>query len=328
MNWLAWILGGLVVVGGGYAIAAAASAPSTSSSSGATWKRASVINPGDSVRCTMDFATLGQVVQSMPQLVPTTATSVADGLSQAWQALLASVHNTLTGNSTAPIQSWAPGQALPTDWPSDDTAASTGYHAAFTYTGAAPLVVSTLPILVTVWTLSGSTTATTSFPVQAQGTATAPPFQSMPINTGVLQTLQAGGALQPVGGSSGASSSQAPPVTTPVAPNPASGPTYITLSLAPGTQMIAVPNGDGFTIAAPSGSTILSIKYYLHDGHIGPNGVRGVTSHTVTPNAQSYSFDPGTFEIGTSAAPTSFEVTWGQGNSLTTQNTVAMVVSA
>lgn len=165
MNWIPWlILGGVALVGTAIAVSKSSTPSATPSASGGGWNRATTINPADHVRITMDPSTFATVVQSMPQLMPTQQMpSPAVAMKMAWQSLLSQVHATLTANSSAAIQAWAPGDALPTDWPTDDAHASDGYHAQFDYIGPVPLPVSTLPMLVTVWTMPGVSTIPAPF---------------------------------------------------------------------------------------------------------------------------------------------------------------------
>ncbi|HZU81910.1 MAG TPA: hypothetical protein VE987_03290 [Polyangiaceae bacterium] len=112
------------------------------------WTRATgTINPGDAVRISLDATSFATILQSIPNLGAGKA---------AWIALLQQVGQTLTGtNPPSQIQAWAPGDALPTDWPADDTMAAQEYHAQFTYLGAVPLAVGTLPLPAMVWVKPG-----------------------------------------------------------------------------------------------------------------------------------------------------------------------------
>jgi hypothetical protein len=132
------------------------------------FKLANQINPGDLVRVTMTAATFDTIVQSLGAAVQQvtgtqgSATGVAGagaaaaaavGLTPgaAWVALLRQlpVWNVLQPGS---LQTWAPGDTLPADWPPDDVDAQSNYHAQFRYEGTVPLTVKMLPLPLSVWT--------------------------------------------------------------------------------------------------------------------------------------------------------------------------------
>lgn len=110
---------------------------------GVAWVTATQLNPGDTVRISLPVAAFDQFAQSIAGL--------GTGI-QGWTNLLAFVGAKLTGASGATITAWAPGDALPTDWPSDDPDSATEYHAQFAYTGAQSVLVSALPLPVHAWT--------------------------------------------------------------------------------------------------------------------------------------------------------------------------------
>jgi hypothetical protein len=120
---------------------------------GTAWIRASQINPGDHVRVSVASGDLGVIAAGLGiAWPPADPTAAATALS----AVLANpaVHTVLApagDNFTA----WIPGQGLPGDWPADDVNAATEYHVEFSYAGAAPVLVSSLPIPAQVWAAKG-----------------------------------------------------------------------------------------------------------------------------------------------------------------------------
>jgi hypothetical protein len=292
MNWIPWLILGALGVGGvAYAASQAAATPTSTVNAG-PWKHATTINPGDHVRITMDPTTFATVVQSMPQLMPSQQMpSQAAGLKMAWQNLLAQVHATLTANSQNAIQAWGPGDALPTDWPVDDAHQADGYHAQFDYIGTVPLPVSTLPIIVQVWTMPGNNLIA-SFPIT---TVTPGGFQGVTAPQGGMtppQQVQPGNV----------------PVT-PVTPTPSTPSGAVTsnvaVNLQPGDMTVTVPAGQGLTLNAPANAVILGAQ---HPGR-----------HGLTIKQSTYTFAPGSFSQGTSASPADglMVVTWGYGSSVT-----------
>lgn len=109
------------------------------------WTLADTVNPGDQVRISMTQDSYNVVTQSIGH-------AALPG--QGWASLLS---NPIVASVLAPfggVQTWNPGDALPADWPSDDSGAQEEYHAQFTYGGSSPLPVSKMPIPVKLWTLS------------------------------------------------------------------------------------------------------------------------------------------------------------------------------
>lgn len=138
------VLGTLAAVGIGVAIAKGSSTtttPATPATPGVppqgstVWVRATMIQPGQEVRIALSPAALaaaGGLVAGVTNDLP------------GFEALLASptVQQFL---QAATIQAWAPGDPnLPKDWPPDDTASASEFHAQFTYGGSATLYLSTL----------------------------------------------------------------------------------------------------------------------------------------------------------------------------------------
>jgi hypothetical protein len=248
MDWLLWLLLGGVVVGTGVALtssaqqqAAAAGTPgatpgATPAAGGGFWELATGINPGDNVRMTMNPTVFAQMIASFP----------AYGTGKpAWIDLLSAMHWGLTGNGTQPIQAWGPGDALPTDWPTGDLFAATGYHAQYQYAGAQPVDVSSLPLTVVVWTKPGKLAGIAPTPVQAAG-ATAGQKVRAPVQTKF-------------------------PIVPAPKPNPAPKPAPkagtgaaavgVVVVLSPGvTTAITVPAASPLTVKAPAGATIGQIS--------------------------------------------------------------------
>jgi len=159
------LVGGLVVVVGGVVVVKAAK-PATTTTKAATltpasttptrtltaatsvWVSTTQINPGDNVRITVAPADLQTIATSLG-LSTTGQTAMA-----IWTSVLANptVQAALNAQN---IQAWAPGQTLPSDWPSGDAHASDGYHAQFTYQGSSALALSTSPVPMTAWVQKG-----------------------------------------------------------------------------------------------------------------------------------------------------------------------------
>lgn len=114
-----------------------------------TWTAATTVNPGDHVRVSMASSDLQTVMTS---LGVAGAPSVA-----AWTQVLG--NPTIQAVLAAPTMSiWGPDAngamqptPLPADWPADDTAAASEFHADFVYGGTAALSVSSLPVPLTAW---------------------------------------------------------------------------------------------------------------------------------------------------------------------------------
>jgi hypothetical protein len=183
---------------------------------GMTWTPATTINPGDHVR--------GTVTAAAFQTYAASITNLGTGLA-GWSSLLAMPQ--VAGVMQSPcVLAWAPGQALPTDWPAADASAATEYHVEFTYGGTTPRLVSAFPVPLTAWVGS----------VAATGAAT---------RVGIIG--RASPRLGPVAASSG---QPAPPAGykpgPPTAPLQTTGPTvHLTSS---GTQMVATSGVIGATI--------------------------------------------------------------------------------
>jgi hypothetical protein len=103
-------------------------------------------DPGDDVRMTLPATAFDTIAASIPGL----GTGIAG-----WTKLLSQLGSNLTGVATPSVLAWAPGDALPADWPNDDINRAAEYHAEFTYGGTLPILVSRLPIPVQVWTKKG-----------------------------------------------------------------------------------------------------------------------------------------------------------------------------
>lgn len=88
----------------------------------ASWQRASVINPGDHVRASLEPAAF--------QTIALALNMSAD--KAGWIAFLA-LPPVADAMASANVLAWGPGDPLPTDWPSDDTAAATEFHVDFVY---------------------------------------------------------------------------------------------------------------------------------------------------------------------------------------------------
>jgi len=110
----------------------------------ATWTRAStgtVINPGDGVRVSVASGDFAQLASSLN--LPLSAAG--------FQQFLALSKTLGATNATA----WAPGDALPGDWPGDDPQPASEYHAQFVFNGPAPITVQAWSITPIIWTKSG-----------------------------------------------------------------------------------------------------------------------------------------------------------------------------
>ena len=75
---------------------------------------------------------------------------------------------------TSNICAWAPGQALPLDWPADDNDAGSEYHADFVYQGTATLAASSFPFPASMWAATPPTTAAATPPASTTATVTTP----------------------------------------------------------------------------------------------------------------------------------------------------------
>jgi hypothetical protein len=112
----------------------------------AGWIPAATINPGDDVRITLPASSFNVIASAIPGL----GTGITG-----WTKLLSQLGSNLTGVATPSIVAWAPGDALPADWPNDDINRAAEYHAEFTYGGPGPVLVTALPIPVQVWVKKG-----------------------------------------------------------------------------------------------------------------------------------------------------------------------------
>jgi len=139
-------------VGVGVAIAKSSSAASTPAAAGTTpatsgkvWVSVTQLSPGDHVRASLSQADF----QTLASSLGVSGTDV-----NAWSSVLAfpTVQSALVASA---MTAWAPGQALPADWPADDPTKAAGYHVEFTYGGTAPVMVSALPLPVKVWVARG-----------------------------------------------------------------------------------------------------------------------------------------------------------------------------
>lgn len=141
-------------------------APPATGGGGLLWVRATTINPNDRVRVSVAASDLQTLAQSLGVAVP--AASDWAGMGALWQQVLASSQLQSVIEATGGVQAWWPSpptqtntsgmapSALPTDWPTDDPAESSEYHAQFTYGGAAPVTVASLPIPVLAWVAKGT----------------------------------------------------------------------------------------------------------------------------------------------------------------------------
>jgi hypothetical protein len=133
-------------------------APSSSPQSSA-WTRTTTINPGDVVRVSMTQQDLDTVVALIPG-----ATADLAGFQTLISAPATLAALGLLGGHLVAAQVWGPGQALPSDWPPDDTQAALEYHAQFNYPGAGPVNVGIFPIPLQFWTMPGLGIVQSSIP--------------------------------------------------------------------------------------------------------------------------------------------------------------------
>jgi len=152
-----------VVVGAGLVIGGVALASSKKNSKGGTtpapsggWTRTKVIHPFDRVRASVTAQDLSTVAQAMG--VPVNAAG--------FEQILKSPEVT-AAFQTSSISHWAPGDALPSDWPKDDSSAAKEFHVEFVYGGSIDLDASKLPIPAIVWTKKGTAPAPSTTPTAA-----------------------------------------------------------------------------------------------------------------------------------------------------------------
>jgi hypothetical protein len=99
------------------------------------WQRATTINPGDPVRIAVavaDMAAIGKILGPNASAVLSTFFDL---------------------QAATDLLNYAQGDALPDDWPADDTHRGAEVHSAFTYNGPGPIQVAWLGIPIQVWTL-------------------------------------------------------------------------------------------------------------------------------------------------------------------------------
>jgi hypothetical protein len=113
---------------------------------GARWVATTTVTPAARVRVSLAAADLGTFTAAMG-LTPDFA---------GWQNLLASapvqqVFNAKVMSAWGPVGGVMQPGPLPADWPVDDLAAATEYHAEFVYGGTAALSTTSLPVPVSVW---------------------------------------------------------------------------------------------------------------------------------------------------------------------------------
>lgn len=129
--------------------AASGGANPTPASSALVCSVATTVNPHDHVRVSFtqaQWATIATAAGVTPDIagLETFLTSAA-----AQQAL-----------GTTQISAWSPGNALPADWPTTDTAAATEYHVDFIYGGTTAFQASAFPITgAQIWTCKNPSTA-------------------------------------------------------------------------------------------------------------------------------------------------------------------------
>jgi hypothetical protein len=138
---------GIITVGGvaAYAISSSSSTPATSTTPAnpaptpaatpTVCARATTINPHDHVRVSFTQAQWATIAQQAG------VTSDISGLEQFLTT--ASAQQAL---GTTQISAWSPGNALPADWPADDTNAATEYHLDFIYGGPAAFQTTAFPL--------------------------------------------------------------------------------------------------------------------------------------------------------------------------------------
>lgn len=180
---------------------------------GWTWQPATSVAPGDRVRISVPPDVFDTVASSITNL----GTGIAG-----WTALLAmpQVQGVL---GTLEICAWAPGDALPQDWPTGDTNEATEYHADFTYQGTVNLPTAQMPIPSTVWVAKGPTTkvGSTTVPSGALSSQTGGVTPTSPAPAPAASTAQQTATLTSGGGD-----------------------VYVTGTL-PGTPIVVVLSGGG-----------------------------------------------------------------------------------
>lgn len=139
---------GLLTVGG--VVVYAATSSSTTPAAGGTLPpaaattsichRVTTVNPHDHVRMSFTQAQWATVAQAAGVTADVTGLESFLTTAAAQQAL-----------GTTTISVWSPGNALPGDWPTDDTSVATEYHVDFIYGGTVAFQTSTFPLAGALW---------------------------------------------------------------------------------------------------------------------------------------------------------------------------------
>lgn len=145
-----------------------------------SWTRATTINPGDQVRAAVDASDFQTIAAAAG--VPLTGAG--------WAAFFTAP---IVAAALAPsaLLTFAPGASLPVDWPADDPAPASEYHAQFVYGGSVALPVGMSPLVgATVWTRPAPSIRNLP-PVATSpaGTVTAPGATTQPTSPGAPQTI-------------------------------------------------------------------------------------------------------------------------------------------
>ena len=169
---------------------------------------------------------------------------------------------------------WAPGQALPLDWPADDNDAQSEYHADFVYQGTSTLSAANFPFPASIWAATPPATLTGVAATTTQPTT----------------TKTVGPTVYP--GQTAATTTPPTPSTNPqtahlVAPG---GNVSVTATL-PGTPITIVIDGGGsFTDVAETGATTPSalptLPFFVYTT---PDASGTITLQWQDPSGNAYS---------------------------------------
>ena len=210
---------------------------------GYTWEpltgAQAMIQPGEHVRISMEPAAFNTFSNAIANL----GTGITG-----WTNLL-SLPQVSAVLGTSNICAWAPGDALPLDWPAADVDEAAEYHADFVYQGAVPLLVASLPITAAVWVAQPPDAAGGAGPAPAPG-GTSGGGHIIPKKGPVVGTGIGGIILKPK-----------PPgkLPAPPTPQPPTPPNQTTIQITGTGSMLAPqvgPAGSVVTIKPPVSSYI------------------------------------------------------------------------
>ena len=229
---------------------------------GYTWADVtSGIAPGSHLRISMTATDFATVTQS--QAIQGTGIT-------GWINLLGSP-SVQTALGTSNICAWAPGQALPLDWPADDLDAGTEYHADFVYQGTATLSVSALPFPVSAWvatppvSIKGPTPPTTGTGTTTLTTGTVIYPGQTPVTVNVPKSTNPQTAhLTPPGGNVAVTGTLA---GTPITIVIDGGGTFTDVTETGATTPSALPTLAFFVYTTPDASGVITIQWQDTSGN-------------------------------------------------------------